>query len=74
MSQIAIVRPVPALKGASDSGHRADFVTSPMAKDGTILLGPPEKVTDGTIHYERPLGDSELSYYLPSRASGVNDM
>lgn len=23
---------------------------------------------------ERRLGDSELSYYLPSRADGVNDM
>ncbi|KAG6329523.1 hypothetical protein ID866_9566 [Astraeus odoratus] len=23
---------------------------------------------------ERPMGDTELSYYLPSRASGVNDM
>ncbi|KAH9982830.1 hypothetical protein BGW80DRAFT_1160926, partial [Lactifluus volemus] len=26
------------------------------------------------ISYERQLGDSELSYYLPSRATGVNDM
>lgn len=24
--------------------------------------------------YERKMGDTELSYYLPSRASGVNDM
>lgn len=27
-----------------------------------------------TNHYERAMGDSELSYYLPSRADGVNDM
>lgn len=26
------------------------------------------------VRYERKLGDSELSYYLPSRANGVNDM
>ena len=26
------------------------------------------------IRYERKMGDSELSYYLPSRANGVNDM
>jgi hypothetical protein len=24
--------------------------------------------------YERSLGDSEVSYYLPARADGVNDM
>jgi len=30
---------------------------------------------EGTMHcYERPLSDSELPYYLRSRASGVNDM
>ena len=26
------------------------------------------------VRYERKMGDSELSYYLPSRANGVNDM
>lgn len=26
------------------------------------------------FRYERQLGDNELSYYLPSRATGVNDM
>ncbi|KII94084.1 hypothetical protein PLICRDRAFT_415673 [Plicaturopsis crispa FD-325 SS-3] len=29
---------------------------------------------DEAARYERKMGDSELSYYLPSRASGVNDM
>jgi hypothetical protein len=29
---------------------------------------------DTTWKVERPLGNSELSYFLPSRASGVNDM
>ena len=26
------------------------------------------------VRYERKMGDTELSYYLPSRANGVNDM
>ena len=26
------------------------------------------------LYYERKMGDTELSYYLPSRQSGVNDM
>ena len=26
------------------------------------------------VRYERKMGDGELSYYLPSRANGVNDM
>ncbi|EKM61320.1 uncharacterized protein PHACADRAFT_247854 [Phanerochaete carnosa HHB-10118-sp] len=28
----------------------------------------------GALFYERKMGDTELSYYLPSRQSGVNDM
>jgi hypothetical protein len=27
-----------------------------------------------SVRFERQLGDSEISYYLPSRADGVNDM
>src|SRR6266702_8358357 len=30
--------------------------------------------TSGPVFHERKLGDSELSYYLPGRAAGVNDM
>ena len=30
--------------------------------------------TSGPASHERQLGDSELSYYLPGRAAGVNDM
>ncbi len=32
----------------------------------------PEEKTE--LCFERPLGDTELSYYLPSRGDGVNDM
>jgi len=31
-------------------------------------------VDDSTDAFERALGDTELSYFLPSRESGVNDM
>ena len=27
-----------------------------------------------SLRYERKMGDTELSYFLPSRQSGVNDM
>ena len=27
-----------------------------------------------SLHVERKLGDTEISYFLPSRESGVNDM
>lgn len=35
---------------------------------------PPATNAQPEVRYERKMGDSELSYYLPSRASGVNDM
>ncbi|KZT30818.1 hypothetical protein NEOLEDRAFT_1144356 [Neolentinus lepideus HHB14362 ss-1] len=38
----------------------------------TGLSGPQDTVK--RVEYERKLGDSETSYFLPSRASGVNDM
>ena len=36
------------------------------------MTTPPTEDAPRTL--ERTLGDSELSYYLPSRADGVNDM
>lgn len=35
---------------------------------------PPPSNDQPDVRYERRMGDSELSYYLPSRANGVNDM
>ena len=35
---------------------------------------PPPSNDQPDVRYERKMGDSELSYYLPSRANGVNDM
>lgn len=60
--------------------------TPPLSTDAFLLSPEPSPTTDGAIgaaswtrkptlaRVERKLGDSELSYYLPSRADGVNDM
>ena len=40
----------------------------------TTASDTPDHKAHGTPHYERQLGDSEVSYYLQSRATGVNDM
>ncbi|KAG2155563.1 hypothetical protein DEU56DRAFT_768027 [Suillus clintonianus] len=61
-----------------------------MDSSSPVLLDPSCRVSDedldpkpqgsycssqtATWKVERPLGDSELSYFLPSRATGVNDM
>ena len=44
-----------------------------VASTPEITVSPP---TDDQleVRYERKMGDTELSYYLPSRANGVNDM
>jgi len=33
-----------------------------------------DECSPSRIQYERKMGDTELSYFLPSRQSGVNDM
>jgi hypothetical protein len=46
-----------------------DFVTGQVKPRPMIT---PD--TSGPVSHQRKLGDSELSYYLPGRAAGVNDM
>lgn len=57
-------------------------LNKPAARKGAILglssstssqetLVEPQ---EGTGQIERKMGDTELSYYLPARESGVNDM
>lgn len=47
---------------------------SPIA-DGAIGGTPwTPKPAAAAVRTERKLGESELSYFLPSRADGVNDM
>lgn len=50
--------------------EKAPVIITPTPQ---IFASPP---TDDQreARYERKMGDSELSYYLPSRANGVNDM
>jgi len=40
----------------------------------TLETSPPPPNDQPEVRYERKMGDTELSYYLPSRANGVNDM
>jgi hypothetical protein len=40
----------------------------------TTASDVPDHKVNGTSYYERQLGESEVSYYLQSRATGVNDM
>ena len=50
---------------------------SPASSDEDLVLGQTKSQTtptSGLVSHERKLGDSELSYYLPGRAAGVNDM
>jgi hypothetical protein len=71
MAQIAVARPLSALSETSGPGPYSSFCATPIVEGATTAQ---TTVTNGGIRHERLLGDSELSYYLPSRANGVNDM
>lgn len=73
MAQVAIAMPVPAtLSDISEPVRCFDLGASSTIKEG-LMSNQSTKVLDQTT-YERQLGDSEVSYFLPSRANGVNDM
>jgi hypothetical protein len=57
--------PSPALSDEEVLGSKGQNTTAPDT---------PDHKPHGTPYYERQLGDSEVSYYLQSRATGVNDM
>lgn len=57
--------PTPPLSGDDAS----DF-----AKDVDVFVAEGVPVASSRLVYERRMGDSEQSYFLPSRADGVNDM
>lgn len=46
--------------------------TPPLSEDESHSPGSDGESVDEL--YERKMGDSELSYFLPSRENGVNDM
>ena len=59
--------PLPSLTDCLLKVPASDGTPSPTLSDNTLV--------DAGLHlYQRRLGDSELSYYLPSRENGVNDM
>ena len=47
---------------------------TPVVEPSPEVSAPPLDDDRPEVCYERKMGDSELSYYLPSRANGVNDM
>lgn len=61
-----------AAQGPSPTLSDEDLVSS-KGQNTTASDTPDHKAHD-TPYYERQLGDSEVSYYLQSRATGVNDM
>jgi hypothetical protein len=65
--------------GVDSSTSLVVGLPSPASSDEDLVLGQAKSqptISDafGLVSYERKLGDSELSYYLPGRAAGVNDM
>ncbi|THH04131.1 hypothetical protein EW146_g10256, partial [Bondarzewia mesenterica] len=64
--------PSPELSDVEDNGY---MTVRPVDTAKFVAeLCQSVQLDRGSARYERRLGDSELSYYLPSRASGVNDM
>ncbi|KAI0309592.1 hypothetical protein OF83DRAFT_1071827 [Amylostereum chailletii] len=56
------------------SDGESDVAEASRTSDESKLVSVLHTREEGIIQYERRLGDSELSYYLPGRAIGVNDM
>lgn len=48
------------------------YQSSSLSLIDDVMAHPSDGHTQG--RYERKMGDSELAFYLPSRAEGVNDM
>lgn len=80
MSQPMVYPPSPTLSDLSSHCDSEGYVAATDLKhDNPKSAVEPsssqETLVDAQVHrFERRLGDSELSYYLPSRESGVNDM
>ncbi|EGN93129.1 hypothetical protein SERLA73DRAFT_64480 [Serpula lacrymans var. lacrymans S7.3] len=63
---------------SSDDALVHEAEESNVVPNHTVDIGKVSATSNGKtsepVQYERRLGESELSYYLPSRATGVNDM
>lgn len=73
MTSIAVAYPSNAFSEKVTSDYFYQPMQPVLAMDPTAIT-PSKDVQGRVVQCERCLGDSELSYYLPSRASGVNDM
>ena len=61
--------------GVDSSTSLVVGLPSPASSDEDLVPGQAKSdAPAGLVSHERKLGDSELSYYLPGRAAGVNDM
>ena len=63
--------PSSSISTAKIMAENLDAVTASME---AISVSPRTDDNQSEVRYERKMGNSELSYYLPSRANGVNDM
>ncbi len=63
----AILTP-PLSASGSDTENQFSFDSAQSNDEFTAAC------TSSTLRYERKMGDTELSYFLPSRQTGVNDM
>jgi len=73
MARVVQQLPSPAWSDISVHDHDNEYwaTTDHKREDN----GDPPSFLNAHVHrFQRQLGDSELSYYLPSRESGVNDM
>ena len=68
--------PLPDVPSTSTQVHSPELsdeeVLDPNAQG--MPTNAPDSQVNGLPYYERQLGESEVSYYLQSRAVGVNDM
>ena len=60
--------PTPPLSDDEREAAKASTKSEPIVVDDASSAAPSAPT------FERRMGDTELSYYLPSRADGVNDM
>ena len=75
-TRLRALRPSKKQKRKSTVPPSSDIPTekAPTVAPTLVVSLPPPMDVRPEVRYERKMGDSELSYYLPSRANGVNDM
>ncbi|KIP02084.1 hypothetical protein PHLGIDRAFT_130931 [Phlebiopsis gigantea 11061_1 CR5-6] len=54
--------------------YNGALLTPPLSDEHLPATDAPSSARADAVYLERKMGDTELSYFLPSRQSGVNDM